>query len=176
MTFIAASSAAYAEVALKADYISFTEGTLKDMDVDNSLYVGIEAYGNMSPNLYLGMEIGYTKPDGSMNVAGRSIDTELTFVPVELNMKYATELAPNFTIDFGAGGSYNYAKLKGFADGRFLDDNNWLFGGQVFGDVNYRLNQFFVGVNGKYQITEKFKDTDTNLNNWRFGVQVGMTF
>jgi outer membrane protein W len=51
--------------------------------------------------------------------------------------------------------------------------------------VNYKLNnQWFIGINGKYQITEDLEfdvqgedvNTDTKADNWRAGVQVGLMF
>ena len=160
-------------VALKLDYISFTESELKDVEVDTGFYIGLEAYGEITPNLYLGAEVGYANPDGSVGI----VDTEVTFVPIELNLKYAFKAAPNLAIDIGAGVSYNFAKVEQTALGISLyDDDDWLFGGQFFVDLNYTINQFFIGVNAKYQLTEDFKDADFNFSNWRVGGQVGLMF
>ena len=160
-------------VALKLDYISFTESELKDVEVDTGFYIGLEAYGEITPNLYLGAEVGYANPDGSVGI----VDTEATFVPIELNLKYAFKAAPNLAIDIGAGVSYNFAKVELTAFGISLyDDDDWLFGGQFFVDLNYTVNQFFIGVNAKYQLTEDFKDADFGFSNWRVGGQVGLIF
>ncbi len=160
-------------VTLKLDYISFTESELEDADVDTGFYIGLEAYGEVSPNLYLGAEVGYANPDGSVGI----VDTEVTFVPIELNLKYAFKAAPNLAIDIGAGVSYNFAKVEQTELGISLyDDDDWLFGGQFFVDLNYTINQFFIGVNAKYQLTEDFKDADLNFSNWRLGGQVGIMF
>src|SRR4030067_3624034 len=160
-------------VALKLDYISFTESELKDTEVDTGFYIGLEAYGEITPNLYLGAEVGYANPDGSVGI----VDTEATFVPIELNLKYAFKAAPNLAIDIGAGVSYNFAKVELTALGISLyDDDDWLFGGQFFVDLNYTVNQFFIGVNAKYQLTEDFKDADFGFSNWRVGGQVGLMF
>jgi hypothetical protein len=43
-------------------------------------------------------------------------------------------------------------------------------------DLNYTMNQFFIGVNTKYQLTEDFKDFNYNYNNWRIGGQLGVMF
>jgi|WetSurMetagenome_2_1015567.scaffolds.fasta_scaffold299451_1 hypothetical protein len=171
IALVVSSSTAFAQekaalgisnLALKIDYINFTESELKHADVDTGLYLGLEGYTQILPALYLGLEAGYANPDGHV---------ELTYIPVELNLKYALPASPNFVMDFGGGASYNYAKFK---NGDSEDD--WLFGGQLFIDANYTSGGFFVGINGKYQLTEKFSDSSISLNNWRVGGQVGLMF
>jgi hypothetical protein len=160
-------------LAVKFDYINFTDDVVKDADVDSDFYIGIEGYVQIVPNLYLGAESGYSNPDG--NVMG--VKTELTFIPIELNLKYAVEAAPQFAIDFGAGASYNYVEEKVSLFGASLSDDDWLFGGQFFIDMNYNVGGgFFIGANGKYQITEDFKDAGYNYDNWRVGGQIGLMF
>lgn len=152
-------------LAVKVDYISFTDGDLEDVDLDTGVYVGLEGYARiLTAPLYLGIEAGYANPDGDF-------DTELTYVPVELNLKYAIPAAQTFVIDLGAGASYNYAK---FDNGDSEDD--WLFGGQFFIDANYTSGGFFIGINGKYQLTDEFEDFDVELSNWRVGGQIGIMF
>lgn len=108
------------------------------------------------------------------------VDTEVTFVPIELNLKYAFDAAPNFVVDLGAGASYNYIKGKLTVDGISGDENDWLLGGQVFADLNYRSGAFFLGINAKYQTTEDFEIKNTGYklsgNNWRVGGQIGIMF
>jgi opacity protein-like surface antigen len=82
-------------------------------------------------------------------------------------------------LDFGAGISYNYFKIE--AEDIDADADDWLFGGQVFADINYKINKdWFIGINGKYQFTDDLEfdniDTSTNANNWRVGAQVGLMF
>lgn len=187
--FVIASSVAYAahrvpykaalgigDLAVKVDYINFTDDVVKDFDNDEGSYVGLEAYAAITPNLYLGAEIGYANPDGRIYIEGVPLDTEVTFVPIELNLKYAIKADPNLVIDFGAGVSSNYVKEEesafDFSDSR----DDWLLGGQFFMDLNYTMNQFFIGVNTKYQLTEDFKDFNYNYNNWRIGGQLGVMF
>src|SRR4030042_5610084 len=180
MAFLAASTAAYAaqkaslgigNIAVKADYISFTADELKNSDVDTGLYLGIEGYGEITPNLYLGAEVGYANPKGK----ALGFDSELTFMPIELNLKYAVESTPNLAVDFGIGASYNYVEEKASGYGVSVSIDDWVFGGQLFADLNYKLGSFFIGINAKYQITGKadFKeiDTDYNYSNWRIGGQ-----
>ena len=156
-------------LAVKLDWIKFTDSVIKDADVDSGFYIGLEGYGMIVQNVYLGLEAGWTNPSG--NYMG--VDTDLTYVPIELNLKYAVPAAQSLAFDLGAGISYNYAKEK--ASG-FGSDNDWMFGGQFFVDLNYTIDQFFIGISGKYQITEDFKDFDYNYNNWRLGGQIGVMF
>ena len=162
----------FGNLAVKLDYINFTDDVLKDTDVDQGLIVAIEGYGQVVPNLYLGMEVGYANPDG--NVLG--IDTELTFVPIELNLKYAIPASPNLVFDLGAGASYSYVEEEASLFGVTSRADDWLFGGQVFADMNYTSGMFFIGINGKYQITEDIEGGNYSYNNWRVGGQVGVMF
>jgi hypothetical protein len=177
LVLIIASNAVYAEekvplgksnFALKLDYIQFTDDFWSDLD-DDGLYIGIEGYFEIMPNVYLGGEVG-----NGVNI--ELLGDSISFVPVELNVKYATETAPNFVIDFGAGLSYNYAEIDFTSLSTRIDGDDWLFGGQIFGDLIYKIQQFFVGVNVKYQITQDFREENFDLNNFRLGAQIGMTF
>ena len=183
IAFVMASTPVYAEervpqraplgngnLAVKLDYIVFTDPHWGDHD-DDGLYIGLEGYGEITRNLYLGGEVG-----GTFNVT--VFGDDMTFYPIELNLKYAIEAAPNFVIDFGAGASYTYTEIRRqyFVPPRIKKDDDWLFGGQFFADITYKIRWFFIGVNTKYQITEDFKDEDFDLNNWRVGAQIGVTF
>jgi len=168
-------------IALKLDYLSFTEDVLDDIDTDDALYIGLEAYNKTISNLYVGMEIGYASSDGNARIDDVKADTELTFVPIELNLKYALDINPRFVVDFGAGVSYNWMKLE-FSKwgGVSSPGDDWLWGGQFFAALNYKIDRFFIGINGKYQLTENFEiddyETDVNANNWRIGGQAGIMF
>jgi hypothetical protein len=170
----------FGNFALKVDYIDFTESELKDLDVDTAVYVGIEGYTLIAPNLYLGIEVGYANPDGGARGFDYDIDTDVTFAPSELNLKYAANASPNLVIDFGAGISTTYVEIEQTITTPdfiiFASDSDWLFGGQFFVDLIYTVNQFFLGVNAKYQLTEDFEDADVNFSNWRIGGQVGIRF
>ncbi len=158
--------------AVKLDYIAFTDSHFDDVgNEDDGLYIGLEGYGKITSNLYLGGEIG----------TGTNIDLggeEITFVPVELNLKYAKEAARNFVVDFGAGLSYSSVEIqyRPFFGAAREKRDDWLFGGQVFADLTYKINWFSIGINGKYQITEDFKDEGIDLSNYRLGVQLGIVF
>lgn len=163
-------------LALKVDYIAFTENDLEDADIDSGLYLGIEGFGEVTPNLYLGLEVGYAvNVEGEFDIEFFSDepDVDLTYIPVEVNLKYAAEVSPHFIIDFGAGVSYNYAEIE--VEG-YDDEDEWLLGGQFFVDLNYTFDAFFLGINGKYQITEEGDDLDVSFDNWRIGGQIGFFF
>lgn len=158
--------------AVKLDYIAFTDDHFDEPgNEDDGLYIGLEGYGEISPNLYLGGEIGTAV---NIDFFGGE---DITFVPVEVNLKYAKEAARNLVVDFGAGLSYCYTELSYdplFGPRQERDD--WLFGGQIFADLTYKIRWFSIGVNGKYQITEDFKDEGIDLSNYRLGVQLGVVF
>jgi hypothetical protein len=158
--------------ALKLDYIVFTDSYFdRGGNQDDGLYVGLEGYGEILPNLYLGGEIGTAT---NVEAAGE----EISFYPLELNLKYALKTAPNLFLDFGGGISYSYVELQYQVPFGPLEQkrNDWLFGGQVFMDLTYRMNWFSIGLNAKYQATEDFKGEDLDLNNFRVGVQMGIVF
>ena len=191
--FVFASTTLYAaekydlgmgNIALKVDYINFTDSAFDKVDLKDGVYVGLEGYAAIYPNLYLGLESGWagSKNDDTVNIdpfGEVKVDLKVTFIPVELNLKYAIPLSPDWVVDFGGGISYNYFKIK--ADNIDESADDWLFGGQVFADINYKLSkQWFIGINGKYQFTEDLKfsriDTKTNADNFRVGAQIGYMF
>lgn len=171
------------ELAVKVDYINFPKSDIKDLDLDQGVYVGLEAYGKMAPHLFLGVESGYVFDTGDATLfsdqVGRHFhtDTTLIYVPIELNLKFVFEPAQNLVLDFGGGGSYNYARIKAEeSDFDVIDEEQWLWGGQVFADINYKMGPYFIGVNGKYQWTEAFEHGGPKLDNWRVGGQIGVLF
>jgi hypothetical protein len=176
----------------KVDYISFTDDFLKDADVDTGVYLGAEIYdvdtgvylgaeiySIILPYLYLGLEAGYSNPSGTYTdaILG-NVDTELTYVPVELNAKVAFEPVKNLAIDVGGGVAINYAEMKGSILGVPVTQDDWLWGGQFFADINYIAGGVvYIGINGKYKFAEKgLKDYDVTLNNWMIGGQIGVKF
>jgi outer membrane protein W len=192
IVFVFASTTLYAaekydlgmgNVALKIDYINFTEDAFDEIDLENGLYVGLEGYYAIYPNLYLGLEAGWagSKNDDDIDIEGETInvDIDVTFIPVELNLKYAVALSPDWVWDIGAGVSYSYFKIEANDIDEDVDD--WLFGGQVFTDINYKLSkEWFLGINAKYQFTDDLEfdnvDTKTSADNFRVGAHVGMMF
>lgn len=144
-----------------------------DSNTDNGIYVGAEGYTEIENNLYLGAEVGYTSNDGKVSLSGATVNTDVIFLPIELNLKYAVKVANNIIIDFGVGGSYSYTEEE--ISGSDSTDE-WLFGGQGFGDINATIGKVFLGINAKVQFTDKGKETAKNYSNWRIGGQIGMVF
>jgi opacity protein-like surface antigen len=175
-------------VALKVDYINFTEDVFDEIDLESGLYVGLEGYYGIMPNLYLGLEAGWagTSNDDFVEELDSDVDIDVTLVPIELNLKYAFEVSPALVIDIGAGVSYSWFNVEVDVDELGdADEDDWVFGGQVFADVNYKFSKmWFVGINGKYQFTEDLEfdvqgedvETDSSADNWRVGAHVGMMF
>jgi hypothetical protein len=167
-------------VALKVDYFSFTDAKFEDIDLDNGVYVGLEGSYALMPNLYLAVEAGWagTSNSGDVTILGQhtDVDVDVTYVPIELNLKYAAEFAPQWVFGIGAGASYNYFKIE--ANRLDTNEDDWLFGGQVFADLTYKSGPWFFGINGKYQFTENINlgNDSTNANNFRVGGQIGITF
>jgi len=175
-------------IALKVDYINFTESLDNiDLDLENAIYVGLEGYYSIYPNLYLGMEAGWAGSKNDDQVEGIDVDIDLQFIPIELNLKYVFELDPNWNIGVGAGVSYSFLDIE--LSGIDRDADDWIFGGQVFADINYKMSaQWFLGIEGKYQFTEDLEfdnvelldggDVETNIsaNNWRVGAKIGYMF
>jgi hypothetical protein len=173
-------------IALKVDYFSFTDDVFDEIDLDQGVYAGLEGSFAISPNLYLALEAGWagTSNDEDIIVFGipTNVDIDVTYVPVELNLKYAVEFAPRWVFGMGAGVSYNYFNIEVDIDGASADEDDWLLGGQVFADLTYKMGSWFFGINGKYQFTEDIElgpediETDTNASNFRVGAQIGVMF
>ncbi len=160
----------------KAGYIGFTDGVWAHGAVGDSLYLGLEGYAEITRNIYLGGEVGYVSSEEVTDAfLGYTVghNRQLTFIPMELNVKYAIEVAPHFTFDFGAGMSFNYASP---AEELFLyiyeasyEDSGWLFGGQLFADLTYRIKRFFMSVSWKYQITQTY-ELDPSISSQLYGL------
>ena len=165
-------------IALKGDYLTFTDSAMKDNDLEKAPYGGAEAYFNIFDGVYIGAEGGYAQAKGTVNddMLGPMADSKITYIPLEANAKIAFGLASWLALDVGAGGSYNNAKVEFNVDGYSASDTKWVLGGQAFADLNFVFGAFMIGVNGKYQLTDKIKDTDVKLTNWRVGGQIGLAF
>lgn len=156
---------------IKLDYIDFNE-----KELDTGYYVGFEGFSEIGQNFYLGAEIGYVNTDGKVEIEGINADTDVVFIPIELNLKYALKVSSHLIIGLGGGASYNFAKEEVSEAGLSSSIDEWLFGGQVFTDINFKVGQVFLGVNAKYQITDNGRDIDHDFSNWRVGGQIGVMF
>lgn len=182
LIIFAVSSNALAErkrdgmVSVKVDYISFNNSTLKDSDVDSGVYFGLENYLPMTQHFFLGNEIGYAKTTGTVSILGANTDTEVKYVPVELNLKYVAEPASHITFDLGVGISFNHVMTKLKSATALSTGNEWVFGGQVFADINYRAESFFFGLDGRYQYTDDVDEGGYDYTNWRAGAHAGFYY
>lgn len=159
-------------VALKVGLGVFTSDFLES--VDHTTFLELEGYYRITPNIYLGGNIGTT-------FIGEDVFSlftkEINYYPVELNVKYAKELGARFVIDGGGGVSFNYATIRiNNVLTPDYDESDWLLGGQVFADLICKFNWFSIGIYGKYQMTQDFRDLDADFSNWRGGLQVGVIF
>ena len=157
---------------LKLDYIEFTDSFFSAPEESDGLYIGLEGYYRVANNLYVGGEFGQA---ANITLFGGE---EIDFVPVELNTKYAFDAGMNLVLDFGAGISYNRTQLTHdvFLGNNIDRGSDWLLGGQIFTDLTFKIGWLAIGLNGKYQITERFKDSDIKLSNYRLGLSLGGCF
>lgn len=184
--------------AVKVDHIAFSDSFYSDINDEESAYVGLEGYGRIAPNVYLGGELGYGSVTSDQPLkdlfiwsAHDEVDADFTFL--ELNAKWAKDLGRYFVIDAGGGLSYNRANVT-FETHDWVDvggtqthtvtasreESKWLLGGQIFADLTFKYHWFLLGINAKYQVTGDFKDSASgykfSLSNRRIGIQLGGLF
>lgn len=159
-----------ATVSVQLGYIAFPDAP---SEADDGVYLALEGYVKIAPNLYLGGMVG--SADTTELLSDES--TELRFI--ELNVKYAIEALSNLIVDAGGGVSYSHAEYDNFHLFSSVADEHeeeWLAGGQLFADLIYRINWFSLGINAKYQITEEMSAAGYSYSNFRTGLQVGFIF
>ncbi len=182
--FIICAATAHAEekapigkgLALKIDYIDFTDGFLSDNDIDKSVYLGVEGYAKVAEQIYFGLEVGITSPSGTVN--GQK--TDLTYVPIEINAKYVSDFLPGVGLSVGGGMSANHASETVVSNGSVFNNSGWVLGGQVFGEALLTQGNFFAGFNVKYQFTDNLVGNGEipahRFSNWRLGGLAGLLF
>ena len=180
--------------AVKTGLIAFTDHFFRLIDEEIKTYTGIEGYGKIYKDVYVGGELGFCSvsddfQDDDLLHQHRAYDTDLTFL--ELNAKYAKDLSPNFVID--AGGGLSWIKIDGTFEvhnfilvgdqniqtmDRRVPESEWLLGGQIFTDLTFTYRWLQLGINAKYQMTQEMKSEggDFDLNNYRLGAQIGALF
>ena len=105
------------------------------------------------------------------------LQIESNFIPIEFNAKYVFELGDVLLWDVGAGISANYAhQAISVPSVDKVEKDDWLFGGQVFSDLNVVFNQVLLGIDLKYQVTDKFRSTNYRYDNYRIGLHLGFMF
>lgn len=181
-----------AGVAVKVDYFHFTGTTIDNLNAQDGVYIGLEAYKQVFiPHFFLGMELGWAGTSGtiSTDLPGNpfsfsnthTLSTDINYIPIEFNAKYVLPISPVWDLGFGAGFSRNYFGIEGTVPGTgSVSDNDWIWGGQFFGELNYKVQNWAFGLNVKYQLTEDMHlfsaDTGTSADNLRIGGQVAIGF
>ena len=180
-----------ADVALKVDFFHFMDSDIGDLNAENGVLVSLEFYKEVFfPNFFLGVEAGWGQSWGSIHVSDfvneqevlSKLDTTITYVPIEFNAKYAIPLAPNFALGLGAGISMNYIGGEFEAFGESFSDDDWVFGGQFFAQLDYKCHNWFFGAHVKYKITEDVKfvkdltGDEVSADNIAVGLNLGFLF
>lgn len=160
------------QFGLKGNYIAFTHEDLKDSKVDTGGLGGALFYLGVADGFYIGVEGGAAYAEHKEG----DLKLSLTYVPIEANAKLVVKPADWLVLGVGGGGCYGYTKYEAELNGNKDDINDWVFGGQAFAEANLLFGPFFIGANGKYQLTQKFEDQEFNLNNWQVGGQLGFNF
>jgi len=198
VVFIFASTPLYAaekyflgmsNIALKVDYIYFTEDVFDEIDLGSGVYVGLEGYyASIYPNLYFGFEVGWAGSENDDKIDTDAfgkvkVDTDMQYMPIEFNLKYTFDLSSTWVLDLGAGICYSWFDIE--SNKLYVNEDDFVFGGQIFADITYKISdQWFIGINGKYQLTEDLEfdvwvediETSTSADNWRLGAKVVMVF
>jgi hypothetical protein len=182
------------DVAVKVDYFHFTDSLIQRLNAEDGVYVGVEAYKQLfCPNLYFGIAAGWAGTSGSVSgtVSGPdflptlvSADSSIDYVPIEFNAKYVIPISRCLNFALGGGGSLNYFSFSSdvAAGGGALNvsDSDWVWGGQMFGELNYKINNWIIGIDAKYQFTENLHlfgvDTQAGADNFRAGGRIGFLF
>ncbi len=160
------------QFGLKGDYIRFTHEDLKDTKIDKGGLGGAFLYLGVADGFYLGVEGAGAYAEHKEG----DLKLSLTYVPIEANAKLVVKPAPWLALCVGGGGCYGHTKMEAELAGEKDDEKCWVWGGQGFAEANLLFGPFFIGANGKYQMTQKFEDADFNLNNWQVGGQLGFAF
>ena len=161
-----------ADFAVKVDYLHFMDSNAGRINADNGTFIGAEFYKQLFfPNFFLGIESGWGEANGKYF----GFDTEFTYVPIELNAKYEIPLAQHLALSLGAGISGNWAQIDLSIAGH---EDQWLFGGQFFAEINYKFRNCYFGLNVKYKLTEEkqFFLVPFAADNLTTGGQIGLLF
>lgn len=145
--------------------------------LDRETYLALEGYGGDARGFYLGGEFSHSGTSGTAASDGDSIrDFDLWWL--EMNGKKAFDLKRGLTIDAGLGWSMFYADGQEVSTlgGQQVTDPlaDFGFGAQIFGDFNWGLQRFLIGIDVKYQWAFDF--VDVNYSNLRVGAHVGFRF
>ncbi len=149
-----------ADADVKADYSHFTDSLIRRFDSDGRVHADAEANKQLLlPDLYF--DIGAGWKGTSESVSGRSFN----FAP-------------------GGGGSLNcFPFSPDVAPGgvaRYLGGSDSVREGQIFGELNYKVNNWFIDVDSRRQGTQDLNslgvDTQADAERFRAGGLIGFSF
>ncbi|MBE9531673.1 MAG: hypothetical protein IME98_02580 [Proteobacteria bacterium] len=192
---MAANTSRDSRIALKVDWLTFTDDLLEDTDSDETYYVAIDMRSPLTDYLDIGMEIGYVNFKGDITgpkpISGKSgnfigtWENNIKFIPVEVNLSYSRHFGNLvYTLGAGVSGSFvNYEVDVNDTGTPFTlvdEESAWLKGAQAFFALGYDGDSYFFGVDGKYQALEEqefFNQwLEVNFSNWRTGIHIGKRF
>ena len=162
-------------VGLEVDRMSMQHETF-DTD-DTGAFFGLSGYGHVSRGWYVGGEVG---GGGSLSLFGGDESSQL---PIEVNVTRA--FTPLRRVAFDVGGGLSVSRVD-FSTGGFLSEkqeaDDWVFGGQVLGNVRLRAGWGFLGLKLKYQLTADSDeiadlagaDEGWDYSNLKIGLTVGI--
>lgn len=184
------------KVAIKVDWLTFTDDLLADTGSNEALYVALDMRSPLTENFDIGMEIGYIKFAGDITgpkeISGKSgnfigtWENNIRYIPIEVNLSYSRDF-DSFVYTLGAGISGNFVDLDvdvidtSGVPFTFRDDESaWLLGAQIFVDLSFEGESYFFGIDGKYQFVEEQdffnKWLEINFSNFRTGIHIGKHF
>jgi hypothetical protein len=170
-TVMAANSQGDAKIALKVDWLTFTDDLLEDTDSDETPYIAIDMRSRLTDDFDIGLEVGYAKVSGDITgpkpISGKTTnfigtwENEIKYIPVELNISYSRYFG-SLVYTLGAGVSGTFVDYEIDVDDTsgapftLVDDESvWLKGAQAFFDLSYEGESYFFGVDAKYQVVEE---------------------
>jgi hypothetical protein len=193
---MAANSQRDSKVALKVDWLTFTDDLLEDTDSDETPYIAVEMRSPLTEDLDIGIEIGYVNLSGDITgpkpVSGKTNnfigtwENQIKYIPIELNLSYSRYFGSLvYTLGAGVSGTFVDYDIEvndtSGAPFTLLDNEDaWLKGAQAFFDLSYEGESYFFGIDAKYQVVEEQdffnKWLEVNFSNWRAGLHIGKLF
>lgn len=187
------SAAAFADdAATPATGLSVKAGVIgfRDPLVDvNGPYVGIEVFSRVSESVSVGGQASFGMMLNRADdlAAGSAVD-DLTYIPVELNVRYSVPLGEHILAGLDAGVSLNGIVEKKQQCGMILislDPVQYCsttttqllrLGAQVGLTVDVTSGTFRAGLDGTYQATDGDDSAAGKYSNYRLGVHAGWLF
>ena len=158
-------------IAVKPGLYTFTGG-LKDSNFATGFNGEITVGHYLNSNIVLETGACYMH-DGI--IEGRR---NVRFVQIPLTAKGIYPLG-NVEVVYGGGIGVSFAKLYGEFNGIHVDERDTVFGGHLLLGANFNVSRTtFIGIEGKYNFTEKarFNSVETNLNGYSVSANLGLRF